>query len=405
MRPLDSRIRGGRGHPSRPRVVRLTNLLPPYRLPAWRILDGEPEVHFEIWLMARAERDRRWSAPDADLRVRVFADLGIDLSHREYLVVHFNPGVLIELVRDPPDLVILGGYDSLTCVSAALLLRRRGVPFLFAVESIDLANTWIGRRAPWLLRRIVAASAGALVPGRAARDHVLALGVPRDRIFVAPNSVDVERFRPVAADQRDEIRSALDLPEGVLCLYAGQLSVRKGLDVLLEAFRRSITTRPHVHLLLVGDGPLRRSLSRRIEVDPILRGRVHLVGYCPDDLLPSYYAAADIFVLPTRYDIWGMVLNEAMSSGLPVISSDRAGGALDLVDDGITGFRFEAENPEALATTLNRLLDDGTLRARVGRRAREKILGGYTPHHQAGAVMEAVLRTLNGNGRDLAPGE
>ncbi len=390
--------------PTGPRVVRVTNLIPPYRLPVWQALDRRDEVRFEIWLMASGEKNRRWALPPAeDLNYRVFSDWGIDLSHRDMFIAHFNPGILWRLSREKPDLVILGGYSSPTCTLAVPLLRRHSIPFLFAIETADIGNlefdTVLQRGLRLFRKKLVSVSSGVLVPGRAAKDHVISLGVPSERIFLAPNSVDTDRFKPAPSRQEGrEFRSVLGLPGGTLCLYVGGLTERKGLGVLFQAFRRSLSEMSDFHLVIVGEGRLKDTLSRQIDRDSVLKDHVSLVGFCSDELLPLYYSACDFFVFPTRYDIWGMVLNEAMSSGLPVISSDCAGASMDLIDEGVTGYRVRADDPRAFEEALTRLGGDSTLRQRMGRNARRKIMSGYTPRHQADGVVRAVLQTLESEG-------
>ncbi|MFQ5910473.1 MAG: glycosyltransferase family 4 protein [Thermoplasmata archaeon] len=376
-------------------MVRVVNILAPYRLPTLKILEREERVRFETWLMASREHNRPWAASlSHGLRVRVFADWGIDLSHREMLILHFNPGILRELSRRPPDLVVLGGYESPTNLAAGLLLDRRKVPFLFGTGAMDMGWRWPGGLLRALIKNAMIRSSGVMVPGSAAREHALGLGVPTERISIVPYSVDTEMFTPISPTHREALRRALNLPQGVLCLFVGNLVYRKGVDLLLEAFRRMVPAHPEAHLLFLGEGPLREDLTRQAEQDAALSGRVHLLGPHPYASLPSYYGASDVFVLPTRDDIWGMVLNEAMSVGLPVISSNRAGGAIDLIEDGVTGFNFPAEDVDTLSTILGKLVADEALREEVGREARRRIMDGFTPAHSARGAMKAILKTL-----------
>ncbi len=374
------------------RIVLIMNLLPPYRVPWVTAVSRTPGIQLETWLMASAERNRDWVLPsDTGLSVRVFRDWGLDLSHRDYLVLHFNPGMLRMLVRQPPDLVILGGYESLTSLAAALLLQARGVPYLFGVESISLSGTPTGRWTPWLVKKCLGAARGVFVPGRASWNHVRSLGIRADRIFSIPNTVDVSRFRPVGSpEERQELRRRLGLPDGVLCLYVGQLTDRKGVDVLLEGFRLATQGRSDVHLVLIGTGSMEEALRRQAAGEADLAPRVHFLGHESEEDLPLYYSACDVFVFPTRRDVWGMVLNEAMSAGLPVVSSDCAAGAIDLVEEGVTGYTFPSEDPKALAAKLEPLLRDESRRSRMALAAREKILSGFTPERQASQLVQVV---------------
>jgi len=176
---------------------------------------------------------------------------------------------------------------------------------------------------------------------------------------------DVRRFQvPDAARRRQELRARLGIGRGsVLYLFCGQLIERKGLRVLFGAFAR--LARDDSVLLVVGDGPLRGKLS----VPP----RTILAGAVAYERIPDYFLAADVFVFPTLYDGWGVVVNEACAAGLPLICSRAAGAAWDLVTDGENGFLVEAGDEAELASAMARLAADAELRTVMGERARRRV--------------------------------
>ena len=391
-------LREGGGR-DRPRVVRITNILPPYRLRVLETLHASPQVRFETWLMAASERNRRWPVPSTP-GIRTFRDWGLDLSHRNLPIAHFNPGMMRELSAHPPDLVILGGYDHPTTVSIGLLLNQLGIPFLLSSESISIRDSIVGRWAPFVVRKLARTCAGAIVPGRATRDHLRQLGVREDRIFVAPNSVDVDRFVPARSpEEKGAVRLLLGLPDRTLCLYVGRLTEDKGVLDLLEAFRSLRADERLLHLVLVGEGPLRERIETTAAGDPALKRSLTLVGYASEELLPKYYMAADIFVLPTWRDVWGLVLNEAMSAGLAVVSSGGASGAWDLIEDGVSGLIVPRRRPRDLADAILQLHENPESRRLMGRRARERMVNGFSPRHQAMGFLHAIMTTLARLGR------
>jgi glycosyltransferase involved in cell wall biosynthesis len=147
---------------------------------------------------------------------------------------------------------------------------------------------------------------------------------------------------------------------GCTFLYAGRLDAEKGLDVLLRAFARVPG-----ELLLAGSG---RDEGRLRAMAP---DRVRFLGPLDRDELVRWYAAADAFVLPSRSEPWGMVLNEAAAAGLPLVATEEAGAARDLVENGVNGFRVPAGNEDALATALRRIAEDARFRAAAGARSLE----------------------------------
>src|SRR5262249_45853993 len=149
-------------------------------------------------------------------------------------------------------------------------------------------------------------------------------------------------------------------PGETLLLYVGRLATEKRLDLLADA----LIGLDGVRLALVGDGPARPALERRLAGQP-----GHLTGFMSGDALAAAYASADLFVFPSDTETFGQVIQEAMASGLPVIAA-RAGGALDLVRDGVNGLLFAPSSAADLRTQLRALVADAPRRAALGHAGR-----------------------------------
>ena len=192
-------------------------------------------------------------------------------------------------------------------------------------------------------------------------------------IEVIPPGVDANLFQPM---DKDEARKRLDLPDRKTILYVGRVEPLKGLDILLGAMPLLHDT-PAVHLLIVGGNPEEDSeferlkiLAKRLDISDI----VTFTGSVNQDELPVYYSAADIFVLPSWYESFGLVALEAMSCGTPVVVS-RVGGLKTFVEHGKTGYLVPWRCPEAFARSLETLLANPSLRNAMGSEARDRALG------------------------------
>jgi glycosyltransferase involved in cell wall biosynthesis len=178
-------------------------------------------------------------------------------------------------------------------------------------------------------------------------------------------------------------------------LFCGQMIRRKGVDLLIRAFDRMVDKGFDVELRLVGrEASLPEFLT---EVSPAGRGRIRYEGFQPPERLPGYFSSSDVFVLPSRHDGWGVVVNQALGAGLPVITSDDAVGAgMDLVEDDVNGFRFAAGDQEGLQRAMERVAASPQVAPRLGEASRRKALA-LTP--EAGA--EKWARVFDGlvNGR------
>ena len=216
-------------------------------------------------------------------------------------------------------------------------------------------------------------------------------GVPANRIQVAQMTVDVAAISAHAdqidAGRRSQLRATWGLPaEAVVFLYVGRLEPHKGIQELLGAFAMQNETQQPVALLLVGNGSMQGGLTKAALAD----ARICCTGRLSGNALLDAYAAADVFVLPSRFEPWGLVVNEAMACGLPVIATDRVGCSDDLVIEGKTGLLVPAESAKALACAMATLYEAPSLRDKMGGSARV-LIAGWTIQTEA----EIMVNTWN----------
>lgn len=195
-------------------------------------------------------------------------------------------------------------------------------------------------------------------------------GVTDDDIFLVPYAVDNHRFREgarAAMKQPDESRRALGLPppEVPVVLLLSKLTPQKRPLDLLRAFEQ-VRGQHEVPLALaiVGEGPERPRIEAFVDQHEI--PDVHLLGFRNQSELPEIYGACDVFVLPSENESWGLVVNEAMAAGLPVVVSDGVGAAEDLLEDGSNGFVYPVGDVAELADRLGRLAGDAGYRKKMG---------------------------------------
>ena len=285
---------------------------------------------------------------------------GLDFTVRKRWVV-LNRGVR-RAIADA-GVVVLGGWNQPAFLEALASSRLRRVPTILWSESTG-NDERSGRHEP-LKRLLLQGFAGFVVPGTAARDYLTSLGVPAARITTAPNAVDPAIFSTAT-------RTRTDGPVRVIAV--ARLSREKGIDVLVEA-----AAGLPVEVLVAGTGPEEARL--RALAGP----NVTFLGNVGRDALPALYGGADIAVVPSRSDTWGMALNEAMLAGLPIVSTTAAGGAHDLVEDGVNGFLVPPGDVGALRASIVRLAEDEELRRHAGARSLE-IASRFTPDAWADAV-------------------
>jgi glycosyltransferase involved in cell wall biosynthesis len=306
----------------------------------------------------------------------------------------FDPDVALEILRRRFDVLWFHGYYSPThLIAAAAQIARGG--WLLVREEQTLLNTrplWKRALKKPLLRLLFMRSSGLFI-GTNNREWFRYHGMPDERLFHVPFCVDNDVFRSEArrlAPLRAELREGFGIPSeaGPVILSAGRLIPKKQPFVLLDAFRRVRADR-RCTLLLVGSGVCENELRGFVERNAI--PDIVFAGFLNQSEISNAYAASDVFVLASGWDeTWGLVVNEAMNFGLPVVVSDKVGCAADLVRHGENGYVFPYSRSDELAGYLALLVDDASQRVTFGRRAVETI----TPwnYDAAGAGLIAAVR-------------
>jgi glycosyltransferase involved in cell wall biosynthesis len=319
-------------------VRRVTVVSPeptPYRAPLFdRIAE---RVDLTVIYAAQTVASREWQVPlhhhAVFLRgLRVPGVRGF-LRH-DYPV---TPGVARALARSRPDVVVVSGWSTFASQAAVAWCRTHRVPYVLHVESHDLdpRPRWRRQVKDTFATPVIRGAASVLAVGSAARESALARGAKDVRVFA--NTIDVERWiaRADALPRRQHV--------GTLVLSVGRDVPEKGFETLTAA-----------------------CVEARVRLETVRGG----LG---EDELARRYAEADVFALLSRHEPWGVVVNEAAASALPLVLSDRVGAAYDLLREGENGFLVPADDVTAAAGALRQLAEDPELRRRMGTRSRELV--------------------------------
>jgi len=306
-----------------------------------------------------------WGAGDTTARYEKIS-LFSEATDRYPGKAELRQGFCWALEQAKPDVVAVNGWNNFGSLAAANCCVARGIPMVVMFESAreDELRTWWKEM---LKRRIVDLYSTALVGGQRHIDYLVELGMPRERIFTGYDVVDNEYFRQRAEEvrsQRSEVRQKYGLPENYF-LASARFIPKKNLPRLIRAYseyrdrlkRTGVTDAGYNRdtpwdLVLLGDGPLRQTLNSQLSTLN-LQAHVHLPGFKQYDELPVYYALAKAFVHASTTEQWGLVVNEAIASGLPVIVSDRCGCVPELVNGN--GFTFDPFDEQELVERLSQM--------------------------------------------------
>jgi 1,2-diacylglycerol 3-alpha-glucosyltransferase len=301
-----------------------------------------------------------------------------------------------------PEIVAVNGWSSPEALAALAWSVYTGTPAVVMSEST--ANDfprWAWKEA--IKSRVVRLCSAALVGGTAHLAYLCRLGMCPDFVFTGYDVVDNDYFSAGAEMARlraNALRQELGLPENYF-LASARFIPKKNLSLLLHAYHRYRLSAPTDlwDLVLLGDGDLRPDLEQ-LRSRLGLNRHVQMPGFKQYDELPAYYGLAKAFVHTSSTEQWGLVINEAMAAGLPVLVSNPCGCAADLVQEGENGYTFDADDGKALAGLMLKIARGGCDVAAMGRASRD-IIAHWTPETFADGLSRAAQAALSVRPRSI----
>ncbi len=345
------------------RVTFLAVMPSPYMVDLFDAMAADGRIEPRVLYLEEAAPDTYWAQRELPTYSRVLPGKWYWCAGAR---LHWNAGVVSAVREDPGDVTVVVGYGGFSQQRVLRWLAGGQQPWVFLGEAPGFerrgrAGTWVRELAQQPVQR----ADGIVAIGSRAEAAYRAMTGGRVPVANIPYVCELGEFQ--AARGSGIAGSA---PGGaVRFLYCGQMIQRKGVDVLLEAFYGLAERHRGATLTLVGEGPQRREWEQRVPAE--LRGRVEFTGFRQVHELPADFGAADVFVLPSRHDGWGVVVNQALGAGLAVIASDGVGAARDLVEEGRNGFAVPAGDATALRGAMARFVESPGLAMEFGRRSAE----------------------------------
>ena len=299
-----------------------------------------------------------------------------------------------QLLKDQPEIIHSHEYFQPITYEAF----TTGIPFTFAQHKYYPPRG----RLDWLGWNVMEVLAGKGIKretklitaiSSAAKRFLVEMGVPDKKVEVIPHGVNTRKFTPSNRHGRKNADSKMRL------LYVGRFSESKGLPILFEAYRR-IHERYEVDLFLAGGTQVASSTGGRMDkgqneqiMSETERGDIVFLGWVPHSEMPEVFQSADIFVLPSLREPFGVSILEAMSCGIPVIATN-VGGIPDIIDNEVDGLLVEPENLRQLEKAILTLLEDETMRRRLREKALEKIQNKFDYEVVARRHLDIYRRTI-----------
>ncbi|MBR3681669.1 MAG: glycosyltransferase [Clostridia bacterium] len=336
------------------RLLFVSNIPSPYRVDFFNELGKECDLTVCFEGECATDRNEAWKAQDAYNFNAVYLN-GIRTSSDKFLSFKLK-----KYLKEKWDCIIFGGYATPTQMLGILYLRRKKIPFVLEADGgiISAEND-----LKYRIKKFFISSASAWFgSGKKTTEYFVHYGANKSRCFEYPFTSLSKADLDNAQNKKNQIaktvlREKLQIKEDKMVLSVGRFSYNagygKGYDFIMCAAEK--TKDKNIGYYIVGDEPTEEFVkwkkSKHLE-------HVHFVGFKKKDELSDYYLAADLFVLMTRSDVWGLVVNEAMSYGLPVISTNMCVAACELVKDGFNGYVIDINNAQLLPDYIEKTLYD-----------------------------------------------
>ncbi len=362
-----------------------------YQAPLLRCIARDPEIDLTVFFgsdfSVRGYKDEgfgvevKWDTPLLEGYRSVFLPRVRDTGGLS-LTSPISRGIYKRLREGNFDALWVHGYASINALHGILAANALGIPVLLRAESwlADRARSPLKLALKGIFFQMLGASVDAVLPigtvNAAYWRHYFGEAVPQ---FLMPYAVDNGYFSALAAaaaPREQELRHELRLEAGrPIILFASKLQTRKHCDHLVEAYRLFLAglpaTAPVPYLVIVGDGEERSNLEAQAARHSLKD--VRFAGFRNQSELPRFFQLADVFVLPSRHEPWGLIVNESMASGCPVIVSSDVGSHADLVTDGVEGCVYPVGHIPSLCAALRRVLASPETTAAMSAAARKRM--------------------------------
>lgn len=308
-----------------------------------------------------------------------------------------NPGVWSLIRKGQFDAVLVfTGYMCATFWIALFAAKLARVPILYGADATTL-DAQDGRGWKAAIKKLVwpplfRMADMVLVPSSGTAALMRSLEIPANRVQLTPYVVDNDWWTAMASRvERRAVRDKWNIPEDApVILFCAKLQPWKRPQDLLQAFARAGI--PNSYLVYAGDGAMRQQLeSEASELG--IRDRVRFFGFVNQTALPEFYSSSDVMVLPSEYEPFGVVVNEAMLCGCPVVASDHVGARLDLIREGETGFVYPMGDIGALAAVLRQAFHSDSKLKEMGNAARRRI-SQWSPEMNMEAMVDAIEKAI-----------
>ncbi len=376
------------------KVVLITNIPNPYRVPLFNELSKQlisESIHLKIIFANRTYKRRRFQLNEGDFEFDYcyLENEAITIGDNSENSYFTYKGLSRQLKKEKPDAIIVSGFSSAT-IKVFLYSIVNRTPYIIWNGSIAKQ----GRKDSFirkLQRKFLTRFASTFIAyGTKAKSYLVSMGAASEKVFIATNTVDTSFFENETEKQRGIL-----MDDGLHhFIYLGYLVPRKNVGQLVEIAKMLKAQRSDFCIDIIGDGESKDSLEQMVK-EYQLTDQIIFHGFKQKEELPPYFAKAKALLFQTDFDIWGLVLNEAMAAGVPCLSSVNAGASEDLIIDGENGYIVDYQNKAAILEKINFIIENPEKAAELGKLAGEFIRKNASLSNASVGFVKAIKTSLH----------
>ncbi|MDI3479936.1 MAG: hypothetical protein PWQ14_1082 [Rikenellaceae bacterium] len=373
----------------------MTNMLPPYRIELFNNIASEESIDFTVFFLSESEKNRKWNINKERIKFKYKILKGYQIFFpKKDWALHLNRGVIRNLLGVKPD-IIIAQYDELAYWVAFLYAKIFRKKFVIwngsTLLSSEKTKGIVGN-----VKKLLFKNTDAFVTyGSKASEYIRYFGISEDKIFTGCNTVDVEYFynQSLLYKNSEEYKMRRNELNKIVFVYSGQLILRKGINVMLEAFKKISKLTEDWNLTIIGDGILRQYIESYIKENNMEKN-VLITGHLQMDEIIKWYTLSDVLILPSHKEVWGLVINEAMACGNAIICSDKVGAGYDLVKKDFNGIVYHDESIDELFNSIVFLYENNQI-LREYKQNSQKLILNCTQKAYAEKFIEAIKYLLS----------
>ncbi|HBO16900.1 MAG: Glycosyl transferase group 1 [Candidatus Moranbacteria bacterium GW2011_GWE2_35_2-] len=312
--------------------------------------------NLKVVFLSESDKNRNWKREQGmKFDYTILNNFAIREHGKDLNTFFINLGMIKLLKSENPDKIICFGWDHFAAYAANWWARKNKKEFILWSGSTKYEPSWRRTLFGPLVKYIVKRSHKFLSYGTRSKEYLISLGAPEKNVEIFYNTIDVdffqEKIRSFTDNQKNELRKKIGIKTTKTILFSGRLIEMKGIFEMIVAFKEYLKKDSNTSLILMGTGPDEEKLKEIIKKDNIKN--VFFAGFVQYKELYKYYGISDLLLFPSRQDIWGQVVNEAIACGLPVITTEKVGASADLIENGKNGYIIRENCAECISESID----------------------------------------------------